>query len=874
METGKGKDIFSVASLRSDLKMRAMKGASATVLSQGVAFLVQLLGTILLARMLAPVDFGLVAMVTTFSLILSNFGTNGLTESVIQRDDLNHGQASTLFWLNIAAGIFLAVVFAASAPLIARFYNDDRLVPITVGISFSIVFNAFSVMHLALLKRKMRFLASSGIAAAAKGISLVASIALAWYGMGYWALVGGNLVLPLATAIGAWIYCEWRPGFQVRSREVASMIRYSIQVYGNFMVNYFSRNTDNLLVGWRFGADQMGFYKKAYDLFFLPACQITAPLTGVAVSVLSKVRDDRDQVRKYFLDSLSLIAFIGMALSVVLTVNAKELVLLLLGPKWETSGEIFRYFGAGIGIMLVYTTHGWLHLTLGTPGLWVRWGIVEFVVMILFFIGGLTYGPSGVAIAYVTSYYLLVGPAIRYAGKPIGLYHGIRVSCRLEIPGCGDILRDIMRVFVSHPGQGLWHTINPRSHWCLNHQIIDQHSVLCRRNRHIVQQLETNNEVCIHLQGDGFIQENKRTCRITLPYRHLNPQNSKQTVNRMRITKKSSISSTYPGIATNVFSGLLSLEKFVSVYYHMVSDDEVPHTKHLISHKNIKQFESDMDYIASRYDMIDLIQLYERILSGKPFKKSTALLTFDDGYKEMYEIVIPILLKKGIPGVFFLNSAFIDNMEMCYLNKKSILLEHIGTIDGKKYLIDRWKLQSETKEITGNNIVDIIKAVDYNNKHMLDDMSAVFDCNLKEYLDCNKPYLTSAQINYMIRRGFNIGAHSVDHPLYSKISFEDQIHQTSESVRFIKEKFDVKCNSFAFPHTDKNVSVKFFNHIYEHNLVDISFGTAGMIPDLSPRHVQRCRMERASLTAETLLSMQMGKKFGRKLMCKDSIARK
>ena len=165
--------------------------------------------------------------------------------------------------------------------------------------------------------------------------------------------------------------------------------------YGRYSVNYFTRNTDNLLVGWRFGAPALGFYKKAYDLFSLSASQLVASTSVVAVSALSRVTGDDAKYRRYLLGSIAVMAFLGMAISGNLTLIGTDLIRLLLGPGWGTAGKIFTYFAPGIGIMIVYGTHGWIHLSIGRADRWFRWGIVEWTVTIGLFIASLHWGPSG-----------------------------------------------------------------------------------------------------------------------------------------------------------------------------------------------------------------------------------------------------------------------------------------------------------------------------------------------------------------------------------------------------------------------------------------------------------------------------------------------
>ena len=201
----------------------------------------------------------------------------------------------------------------------------------------------------------------------------------------------------------------------------ALSLRFAAKVYGRFSANYFARNFDNLLVGWQFNAAALGFYKKAYDLFALSASQLTAPLHSVALAALSRLNQDPARFRRYLANSLGIVAFVGMAVGADLTLVGKDVVRLVLGPKWSESGRIFELFGPGIGVMLLYSTIGWIHLSIGKPGRWLRWTLVESVTTVLLFVLALPWGPAGIAVAWSVSFWILLIPAFWYAGRPIGL---------------------------------------------------------------------------------------------------------------------------------------------------------------------------------------------------------------------------------------------------------------------------------------------------------------------------------------------------------------------------------------------------------------------------------------------------------------------
>lgn len=412
---------FSPLSDNTQLAQLTIRNAGVTVFAQATVFAIQLIGTLILVRILTPSDFGLVTMVTTFSLLLASFGLAGFTEAVIQTEKIDHALASNLFWLNCVGGLTLSIAFGAAGSLLARFYGDPRITHVSIGFSVVIFFSVLPVLHLSLLKRAMRFGVVSLNDIAGRVAYVATAICAACMGCGYWALVAGAVVQQFVVCIGAVISCTWLPSLPRRLAGTGKMVRYAAGVYGRYSLNYYNGNTDNLLVGWRFGAHALGVYKKAYDLFILPCCQLLSPILAVVVTTLSRKKNDLDEYKHYLSKGLCLVAFVGMGVGASLTLIGNDVVRLVLGPKWIESGRIFSFFAPGIGFMLIYQATSWIHLSLGTMRRWLRWTAAELIITALLFLLGLHWGPAGIAGAWTVSFCILIVPAFWYAGKPIEL---------------------------------------------------------------------------------------------------------------------------------------------------------------------------------------------------------------------------------------------------------------------------------------------------------------------------------------------------------------------------------------------------------------------------------------------------------------------
>jgi len=423
------------------LRRTAVRGAGAAIAGSAGNFVLQIGAIVILARLLFPSDFGIVTMVTTFSLLLRSFGLAGFTEFIMQYEGLTDALASNLFWINLGIGTILTLAFASSGGLLAHFFHTPAVVGVTYGMSLTIVIGCLGYIHTGLLQRAMHFRTTAIISFVGQVVQYIVSIVLAIAGWHQWALVWGSVAQTVILAAGAWLVCQWIPSWPGRASGTRSGFKFGITVYLRFAFNYLTRNTDNVLVGWRFGDRALGFYKKAFDLFVLPETQLLSPLSAVVVSTLSRVRRDREQFQRYFLRTISVLALIGMGIGADLALVGSDFIRFLFGSGWEQAGRIFALFGPGIGVMLLYNTHGWIHISIGRPERWFRWCLLEFVCTASLFLLTLRWGPSGIAFAWTASYFLLMFPGFWYAGRPIGL-------------GIGPVLAVIWKFFAASVGAG------------------------------------------------------------------------------------------------------------------------------------------------------------------------------------------------------------------------------------------------------------------------------------------------------------------------------------------------------------------------------------------------------------------------------------
>ncbi len=290
--------------------------------------------------------------------------------------------------------------------------------------------------------------------------------------------------------------------------------------------------------------------------------------------------------------------------------------------------------------------------------------------------------------------------------------------------------------------------------------------------------------------------------------------------------------------------------------YHCVSDENIPHLNHIIKYKNIKQFENDLDYFSRYFQFVNWDE-FKNFFKGnfKP-KKKIALLTFDDGFREFYDIITPILERKGIYAINFVNPAFIDNKDLMFRCKASLIVDTIKSSKSKK---------------TEINIEEVLK-INYKNKTRLDQIAETLEIDFSLYLKKQKPYLDFSQLKTLTEKGFGISAHSWDHPLYCELPLEDQLENTIKSLNYTKENsFSDDC--FAFPFTDFGVRKDFFENLFKNEQLSYSFGCAGIKIDSIDKNLQRIPMETGESASQTLKKEIAYYKF-KKLLNKNIIIRK
>ena len=308
-------------------------------------------------------------------------------------------------------------------------------------------------------------------------------------------------------------------------------------------------------------------------------------------------------------------------------------------------------------------------------------------------------------------------------------------------------------------------------------------------------------------------------------------------------------------------------------FYHVVSDRDLPHIKHLYRIKTSAEFEQDLDFFLKHYEAVDAMDLLGAINGTSTLPRNAFLLTVDDGFSECADTIAPMLERKGIPAIFFVCSGFINNEDLSYRNKASLLHEYFltsGDDAARKKVLNL--LRNDGTEV--DDIFQALHSVSYENRESLERIADICNVSFTEFLATEKPYMDSEQIRSLVDKGFHVGAHSIDHPVYSHLPANEQIRQTLESTNAVSQQFNLNYRFFAHPFMDNGITASYFREVVELGKLDMIFGTSGLMSDPCRQNMQRVFMERSmNFEARSEISEEMLKTLIRKATGKNTVAR-
>ncbi len=411
-------DVFDHSAVAAKgLRNKSVRGALYMATLGGTDSAVRLLATVVLARELTPDDVGLVGMVMVLIGMIEVIKDLGLQNATVQSSRISHFQVSTLFWINVLFGAFLAILLGALSPLIAWFYSDGRLVSVTFPLALALFLGAVSIQHEALLVRRMQIGSLSVVRLVSTVTSSGIAILMAVTAFGYWSLVARELVRSVIYLTGVLTICRWRPSLRLRPTEVKEQLSFGKDVTFAFFINSIVARIDGLLVGKFFGSAALGYYRQAQGLVMAPIEQFNAPLFSVAQPGLSALQSQHERYRRYYQLVTWVVAATTLPLGAFLALYSSDFTLAVLGVKWLPAAPFVCAFA--IAMALRPTSHTLLLVLMslgrGKTLFWLE--LLHSVVFFALLVVGLQFGAVGVAAAYTAAVVALIAPKIHYSLK-------------------------------------------------------------------------------------------------------------------------------------------------------------------------------------------------------------------------------------------------------------------------------------------------------------------------------------------------------------------------------------------------------------------------------------------------------------------------
>ncbi|MFC3215667.1 lipopolysaccharide biosynthesis protein [Novosphingobium panipatense] len=401
------------------IRRKSAQGIAINMTAQAFRFGLQFVVSIVMARLLGPSEFGLLAMAAPLIAFVALFADLGLSQATVQRPEISQAQLSLIFWTSALVSVTSGVIVMLGAPLASIFYGEPRVQSVLVALGAILMLTGFYNQHVALLNRRLAFGSLVAVDLGSYTLSSIAGISAALLGFSYWSLVISQATLTISALVLAWSLARWVPSRPGKAPEAREILGFGGNVTGFNIFNYFARNLDNVLIGRTLGEVQLGIYDRAYKLLLLPLSQITGPIAKVATPLLSRLDQDREKYRRSYLMLLETVILLTYPSILVTGVASQLVIYTVLGAKWYAVAPIFQVLAIGALFAPVSNSTGWLFTTQNRTREMRNYGLLSSLAFVASFVVGLPWGIQGVANAYIATG-CVQGPLLWYAATRRG----------------------------------------------------------------------------------------------------------------------------------------------------------------------------------------------------------------------------------------------------------------------------------------------------------------------------------------------------------------------------------------------------------------------------------------------------------------------
>ena len=365
------------------LKSKTVKGVIWKGIGQYSTYVVQFVISIILARILAPDQYGIIGMIGVFTSIISIFIDCGFATSLVRKPDHNQTDFSTLFFFNIVASFIGYFIIFFISPWIADFYNEPILEKVAKVQALNMVIGSFSTVQGIQYTIKMDFKTTSKIGLICTIISGICGIIMAYNGFGVWALVGQGLIKQVLCGISYWYFSSWRPSWEFSRQTMKYMWNFGYKMLLSGLLNTVFNNIYTLVIGKVYSARDLGNYSRATNYAQLPSSQLNNIFSGVAFPMLCSIQNDDARLARVYRQYLRTIAFIVFPLMIGMAVVAKPLIIIMLTEKWIDVVALLQLICLS---MMWYPIHA-INLSLlqvkGRSDLFLRLEVIKKIIIVI-----------------------------------------------------------------------------------------------------------------------------------------------------------------------------------------------------------------------------------------------------------------------------------------------------------------------------------------------------------------------------------------------------------------------------------------------------------------------------------------------------------
>lgn len=403
-------------------RQKTLSGLAWKTGARVAALVLQLVISVILARLLSPEEFGLIGMIVIFTGFAAVFVDMGFGAALVQKQDAEAVHYDSVFWVNAAMGLLLTALFVVGAPLIGAFYGEPLLLPLTTLLASNFFLGSLGVVQAARLRKALDFRSLAVVDLLALVLSGAVGVSMALMGWGVWSLAVQSVLASALTAGLLWVVSDWAPRLRLQWDAVRGLLGFSGHLLGFSALNYWFRNADNLLIGRVLGETALGVYAYAYRIMLLPVRNIASTIGSVMFPAFSAIQQDRPRVARLYLRTTRVIALVTFPMMLGLIIVAEPFVLGMLGAEWRAMVPVLQLLCVVGAVQSILTFNGNLYQSQGRTDLQLKVGGTTGVLGVAAIVMGLPYGVVGVALCYASYVMLSAYPVLHFPVALVGLH--------------------------------------------------------------------------------------------------------------------------------------------------------------------------------------------------------------------------------------------------------------------------------------------------------------------------------------------------------------------------------------------------------------------------------------------------------------------